>query len=141
VPTATRYCSCTDILVTVLSNLQTPQLNLPVLNEHSRGRLSTKFAAALKFSLPELRDSPHHWIIHYSPAIVTDDAGEHRESYIVIDRSALYLFAKKSSAGSGCKGNDAVLRFETPLRIPFSKLTKVTVAGKLCFCNSNFRYS
>jgi len=109
-----------------------PDLDAKMFNEGCRDNLSTQFQNALRQVLPTQDNNDAHWIIHYSPIIVIDNREGRRKGYLVVDRTALYVFVQPAPSWACGGSSEAVGALLPPLRIPFSLITKIIVHGKFC---------
>jgi hypothetical protein len=109
---------------------QVPDLDANMVNEGCRDNLSARFQSALRQVLPTQDNNDAYWIIHYSPIIVVDNREGRRQGYLVVDRTALYVFVQPAPSWACGGSSEAVGALLPPLRIPFSLITKIIVHGK-----------
>jgi hypothetical protein len=99
-----------------------------VVDENKFGCTREKFVAAIKSALPGPENTRSFWIIHYSPAMTIVSKTEHRETFVVMDRTALYLFMLPSACCGGC-GTRQLVNFQE-IRIPLLSITGVSASSK-----------
>jgi hypothetical protein len=112
--------------------LQRGSLEPFVVDERNVGCIREKFVAAIKSALPGHENTRSLWIIHYSPAMAFISESEHRETFIVVDRTALYLFLLPSACCGGC-GTKQLVNFQE-MRIPLLSITGISASSK-SVCN------
>ena len=90
------------------------------------GGMVAKFTAAIKTTLPGLGSVQSYWILHYSPAIFVTGESSRRESFVVIDRTTMYLFIP---AGACCGCGSPDLKNQEEIRIPLISVLNIIADG------------